>query len=90
MNKYFIPMGCILLRGVHVNNVNNIRWVLKRLQVSMILAYVNGSVGYVAITCCEKSIIRNTTVASAGKTYIVYIIYMNKYNNPLFVTSNNE
>jgi hypothetical protein len=27
-----------------------IRWVLKRLQVSMILAYVNGSVGYVA-TC---------------------------------------
>jgi hypothetical protein len=30
----------------------------------------------VAETCCEKSIIRNTTVASAGKTYIVYMIYM--------------
>jgi hypothetical protein len=69
----------------------------------MILAYVNGSVGYVAIVslviqtwlmhvaaCAVRCYvlgvnkfkfkfhctIRNTTVANAGKTYIVYIIYM--------------
>jgi hypothetical protein len=48
-NETLIPMGCILLRGVHVNECKQYMFYL------------------------HSQLIRNITVASAGKTYIVYI-----------------
>jgi hypothetical protein len=111
-NINFIPMGCILLRGVHVNDVNNIcstctrnccisyytllttcfglygpssseyltgyrcRWHRLRSSTPVTVQVLTWWWPIETETCCEKSIIRNTTVASAGRTYIVYIIYI--------------
>jgi hypothetical protein len=77
-------MGCILLRGVHVNeckqyniiqllHIQRIRWHRLRSSTLVTVSVLTWGWPIEAETCCEKNIISKYKVASTGKTYIVYI-----------------